>query len=225
VFYNPFTFIFFIIFFSWIIFLFVIIQMNVIAFAFAKIGIPTQYVFAVLLATLLGSFFNIPIRKIPQESMTNERKIGFLGFRYAVPHWKRRETVVAINLGGAVVPFLVSSYLLFKTDLWRAAAFATAFMALVTYRMARPVPGLGIALPAFVPPLLAAVVSILIAYGNAPTVAYISGTVGTLIGADILNLKKIEKLGAPIASIGGAGTFDGIFLNGILAVLLSVILS
>jgi uncharacterized membrane protein len=68
-------------------------------------------------------------------------------------------------------------------------------------------------------------VSILIAYGNAPTVAYISGTVGTLIGADILNLKKIEKLGAPIASIGGAGTFDGIFLNGILAVLLSVILS
>jgi uncharacterized membrane protein len=44
---------------------------------------------------------------------------------------------------------------------------------------------------------------------------------GTLIGADLLNLAKIGTLGAPVASIGGAGTFDGIFLTGILAVLLA----
>ena len=44
---------------------------------------------------------------------------------------------------------------------------------------------------------------------------------GTLIGADLLNLGKIHGLGAPIASIGGAGTFDGVFLSGILAVLLA----
>jgi uncharacterized membrane protein len=48
---------------------------------------------------------------------------------------------------------------------------------------------------------------------------------GTLIGADILNLKKIRNLGAPVASIGGAGTFDGIFLTGILAVILSAFLT
>ena len=52
-------------------------------------------------------------------------------------------------------------------------------------------------------------------------IAYISGTLGTLIGGDLLNLKKIRSLGAPVASIGGAGTFDGIFLTGILSVLLS----
>jgi len=34
-----------------------------------------------------------------------------------------------------------------------------------------------------------------------------------------LQLKDIAKLGMPIGSIGGAGTFDGIFLTGIVAVL------
>jgi len=51
-------------------------------------------------------------------------------------------------------------------------------------------------------------------------IAYAGGTLGTLIGADILNLDKIRDLGAPVASIGGAGTFDGVFLSGLIAVLL-----
>jgi len=80
-------------------------------------------------------------------------------------------------------------------------------------------------MPAFIPPILAALLSVIIAYDHAPSLAYISGTLGTLIGADILNIGKIKNLGAPVASIGGAGTFDGIFLNGIMAVLLSVILT
>jgi uncharacterized membrane protein len=102
---------------------------------------------------------------------------------------------------------------------------ATAIMTMATYRFAKPIKGVGIALPAFLPPLIAALVSVIVAYHGAPVVAYISGTIGTLIGADILNLKKIKELGAPVASIGGAGTFDGIFLNGIIAVLLAVFLS
>jgi uncharacterized membrane protein len=54
---------------------------------------------------------------------------------------------------------------------------------------------------------------------RAGPLAYISGSLGTLIGGDVLNLNKIQGLGAPIASIGGAGTFDGIFIIGLLAVL------
>jgi uncharacterized membrane protein len=42
-----------------------------------------------------------------------------------------------------------------------------------------------------------------------------------LIGADLLNLRKLQGLGAPIVSIGGAGTFDGIFVTGLMAVLLA----
>jgi uncharacterized membrane protein len=55
----------------------------------------------------------------------------------------------------------------------------------------------------------------------APVIAYISGTLGTLIGADLLNLRRLGELGAPVVSIGGAGTFDGVFLAGVLAAFLA----
>jgi uncharacterized membrane protein len=70
--------------------------------------------------------------------------------------------------------------------------------------------------------------------GAAP-VAYIAGTLGTLIGADLLNLRAIlrgsllpateaeETPAKVIDSIGGAGVFDGIFLTGILAPFLATL--
>ena len=61
----------------------------------------------------------------------------------------------------------------------------------------------------------------MLALGTAAPLAYIAGSLGTLIGADLSNLGRVRGLGAPVASIGGAGTFDGIFLTGILAVLLA----
>jgi uncharacterized membrane protein len=69
--------------------------------------------------------------------------------------------------------------------------------------------------------LTTAAVAILLSRSYAVPLAYISGSLGTLIGADLLNLDKLQGLGAPIASIGGAGTFDGIFLTGIVAVLVA----
>jgi uncharacterized membrane protein len=83
------------------------------------------------------------------------------------------------------------------------------------------VPGIGIAIPSLVPPIIAATVALLVARANVAAVAYVSGSLGTLIGADLLNLGKVQGLGAPVVSIGGAGTFDGVFLTGILAVLLA----
>ena len=87
--------------------------------------------------------------------------------------------------------------------------------------MAQPIRGVGISVPMFIPPLVAAVSAMVLSWRQAPPLAYIAGSMGTLIGADLLNLGKIQGLGAPIASIGGAGTYDGIFLTGIIAVLLS----
>jgi uncharacterized membrane protein len=218
---NPLT-IMFIVFL--LLFFFFTLQIDLIIMVFSQIGIPTKYVFAALFATLIGSFINIPIRRIPQETMVEQRIVRFFGFRYVVPVRQRKETVLAVNVGGAVIPVLLSGYLLFKTGLWGKALIATALMALITFRLARPVRGLGIALPFFVPPILAALASVFISRSHAPVVAYVCGTLGTLIGADLLNLNKIGKLGAPVASIGGAGTFDGIFLNGILAVVLAAFL-
>jgi uncharacterized membrane protein len=64
-------------------------------------------------------------------------------------------------------------------------------------------------------------VALLLARQHAAPLAYIAGSLGTLVGADLLNLNRLQGLGAPVASIGGAGTFDGIFLTGILAVLIA----
>ena len=91
--------------------------------------------------------------------------------------------------------------------------------------MARPMPGVGIAEPTFMPFLVTVGIVLVLSRKNAAPLAYIAGSLGTLIGADLMNLGRIRGLGAPVASIGGAGTFDGIFLTGILAVLLASFLT
>lgn len=138
---------------------------------------------------LIGSYMNIPIREIAsREPLISGRVIDYYWLRYVIPPVEvERRTLIAVNVGGAVIPVL----------------------------------GLGIAVPALLPPIMAALLALLISPGEAPIIAYISGTLGSLIGADLLNLNKIPDLRAPVASIGGAGTFDGIFLTGIISVLLA----
>ena len=133
---------------------------------------------------------------------------------------RQQATILAVDLGGAVIPSGLSVYLLVKNDVWWQAAIAVAFVAAVVHAIARPVPGLGIAVPALVPPLLAAAAALALSATASAAVAYVSGTLGTLIGADLLNVRRLPELGAGVASIGGAGTFDGVFLTGIMAVVL-----
>ncbi len=224
-FFNPLTFLLLMFFFFIAFFFFFLVEVNLIAIVFAKIGIPPRYIFSALFGALLGSFINIPIKKFPQDQLITDRWATFFGVRYRIPKRKRPETVLALNIGGAVIPCILSVYLLWKTGVWVKAAAVTAIMVFVTHRLARPIKGVGIAMPAFIPPIVAALVSVLFSVDHAPVLAYVSGTLGTLIGADILNLGKIKNLAAPVASIGGAGTFDGIFLSGMIAVLLAVILT
>jgi uncharacterized membrane protein len=127
--------------------------------------------------------------------------------------------VLAVNLGSAMIPTLLSLYLLVKTGLYGRGLLAVAIVTLVVHWLAYPVRGMGIAVPVFIPPVVAAVTALVLSRQAAPSLAYISGSLGTLIGADLLNLGRIQALGAPVASIGGAGRFDGIFITGILAVL------
>jgi uncharacterized membrane protein len=115
----------------------------------------------------------------------------------------------------------MSLYLLARHSLWGRGLPAIAIVAAICHWLAQPVPGIGIALPLLVPSITAGAVALLLARQHAAPLAYIAGSLGTLIGADLLNLNRLQGLGAPVASIGGAGTFDGIFLTGILAVLIA----
>jgi uncharacterized membrane protein len=69
--------------------------------------------------------------------------------------------------------------------------------------------------------LLAALLALLLAPEDAPPVAFVAGVAGPLIGADLLHLKAIDRVQSGMMSIGGAGTFDGIVLSGIIAAYLA----
>jgi uncharacterized membrane protein len=99
--------------------------------------------------------------------------------------------------------------------------FSIGLVSAVCYIMSRPVAGIGIGMPPLIAPFIAAIVALFVNHELAAPLAYICGTLGVLIGADILRMPDISRLGSPVASIGGAGTFDGIFLTGIVAVLLT----
>ena len=207
-------------------FFFIVLILRSVRYAYESLGVSSNAAMFLLFATLIGSIFNIPIAELPPERVVSDQIIDFFGMRYVVPvvsDWGG--TVVAVNVGGAVIPTMMSIYLLIKRELWAKGLVATAIVALVIHWMANPVPGLGIAVPVFMPVLVTAIVAVILSREESAPLAYISGSLGTLIGADLTNLGKVRGLGAPVVSIGGAGTFDGIFLTGILAVLLASLYS
>ena len=203
-------------------FLLVVLLLATLRYAYLSLGMSSGMALLVLLASLVGSYFNIPIAQLPPERVVSNEVREFFGMYYVIPQvtdWGGTE--IAVNVGGAVIPTLVSVYLLFKHALWVRGAIATAIVAVLLHWLANPVPGVGIAIPIFWPVVITAIVALVLARDHAAPLAYIAGSMGTLIGADLTNIDKVRGLGAPVASIGGAGDFDGIFLIGILAVLLA----
>ncbi len=203
--------------------LFILISIDLVGFAFRKLGFSPVYSVVLLLLSLIGSYMNIPVTEITsREALVSGRVIDYYWVRYIIPPVKvERRTLIAVNVGGALIPVLISAYLFTKVTL-PDLLVAVFLMTVLIHMVARPVKGLGIAVPALIPPVTAALLALIISSpGEAPLIAYISGTLGSLIGADLLNLDKIPELRAPVASIGGAGTFDGIFLTGIISVLLA----
>lgn len=221
-FFNPFAILLFLLFLFGLIFLFALIHVGIMTIAFEKIGFGPGQVFIFLVMSLFGSHINIPVKRIKSKIVNIPTRVRFFGITYRIPTSSFPGTVVTVNVGGALVPLSLSLYLMVKWQLFFDPLLGIAIISAVTYWLARPVAGLGIALPLFIPPFLAALVAVLISAGDhAPVVAYISGTLGTLIGADLMHYKDLDLINAPVVSIGGAGTFDGIFLTGIIAVLLA----
>ena len=204
-------------------FLLAVIQVGAFTVAFEKLGLSQGSAFLLLFSSLFGSAINLPlfsikgerpdISNIPQrfQALVDEALKRFHG-----------RTVIAINAGGCLIPVTFSVYLMTHNPLPpMQIIIATALVAAISYAASRPVPGLGIGMPIFVGPLAAALVAMSVSKDFSAPLAYICGTLGVLIGADLLRLGDIRRMGTPIASIGGAGTFDGIFITGIVAVLLA----
>lgn len=197
------------------------------------IGLPAYVIIIIFFLSLIGSNINIPLFYMKSyRPIITARLVRVFFWDFVVPEvdWTERKTLISVNVGGCIIPVILSLYLLyymfmelglFVLILW---LIALSVNSLLVYSVAQPVEGVGIVTPALLPPLFTVIVGELF-ISFIPTkfifaFIYSLGTMSSLIGADILNIKKIPKLGAPMASIGGAGIFDGVFLNGILAVLL-----
>ena len=175
-----------------------------------------------LVASLVGGWLNLPLWRLPPSHSVHAAVVSAFGVRWLVPVVEEDEgTIVAINVGGALIPTGVSARILANDRLWWRDVVAAAIVCAVVHRLAEPVAGLGIAVPALAPPITAALASLALSQGSAAPGAFVAGTLGTLVGADLLNLPRVRGLGTAIASIGGAGTFDGVFLSGVLGVVLA----
>jgi uncharacterized membrane protein len=202
--------------------LLLLVQIHVLRYAYMRLGVGFGSATALLFGSLLGSAINIPIAQLEPEPLARSGEVLYYGMLYVVPQSIGQQGVIlAVNVGGAVIPTALSLYVMSRRHIWGAGLAVTAIMAAICHPWAEPVPGVGIALPTFAPPIAAALIAAVVSWRELAPLAYVGGSLGVLIGADLTNLDKIRGLGAPVASIGGAGTFDGIFVAGLFAVLLA----
>ena len=200
----------------------IVVQLGVFSIVLTKLGLSPDSAILLLASTLFGSLINIPL-------FTMNASFEELPENYRAPHplfnlipVLKGKVTVALNVGGALIPICFSLYLI---SLYSVSPLhftpAIFIVASISYYFSRPIKGFGIGIPIFVAPVSAALSALIISPEHSAPLAYICGTLGVLIGADLFRLKDIKHIGAPVAAIGGAGTFDGIFFTGIIAVLLA----
>ncbi len=151
--------------------------LNIVGSAFTRLGFSAWQAVLIVLLTLAGSFVNIPVTTIrsapifPPGRFFGGRGGRFLPLFYQVPVYTET-TTVAVNLGGAVVPVVISLLLLAAavtmtgTGILLLIATGVVTVTIVTHLLAEPVPGLGITTPFFIPPITAALAGLLLAGGN-----------------------------------------------------------
>ena len=202
--------------------LMVFLRWGLIRYVYERLGLSRRAALLVLFAALLGSSINLPVAQLPAQRIVERNIVDFFGMRYVVPQVvERGSTVIAINVGGAIIPALLALRLLLQHGVSRRLLLAMGLVAVLMYSLAQPVPGVGIAIPPLLPSVATAVIAYLVDRRAAPRTAFIAGTLGTLLGADVCHLGAVRDLGAPLVSIGGAGTFDGVFMIGVVAVVLA----
>lgn len=198
---------------------------NAMLAALAELGLGPAASLWAALGIFLGGLLNLPVARLVREEPVASPMLTLFGLDRFVPRrTRRRYTVIAVNFGGCVVPCVLAAYQLLRLandGLLAAALVAVTVSTIVCYAVARPVANVGITMPGLVPPLAAALTALVLAPEAAAPIAFCAGVLGPLIGADLMHLRDIQRIGTGIASIGGAGTFDGIVLSGLVATLLA----
>ncbi len=197
------------------------------------VGLSWLTATALVILILVCSLVNIPVWKIRRETVRIPHDgTGQLPDVFTPGEdgglW---ETTIAVNLGGAIIPLALSVYLLYRAILvmngnllYLQVTAATLIVAAIAFVTTRAMVGVGIRAPLFIPGLTALLCGMLLAGGmglSAGVIAFVSGTMGTLLGANIAHLPHVGDLEVPQVSIGGAGTFGAIFIGCLLSALIA----
>lgn len=183
---------------------------DMVTVAVTKLGFAPGLAILLLAAIVIGSTINIPLyQRYPKRLQPA-----------GMPWSQGRRTMVALNVGGGLIPVVLALYQLTRGHVLPILV-TTAIVTVVSYCAAQIVPGTGIRMNAMIAPLTAVLCAWLLGAAAAPSIAFAGGILGTLIGADLLHLREIERLSPGVLSIGGAGVLDGIALCGLFALLLA----
>jgi len=219
---RPFSPLHFLLFAAAVILLLAFIQIGLLSIAFDKLGLSSHSAVLLLFSSLFGSAVNLPLFSVAADARDEQPERPFRGLLLPPQRAFTGRTLIAVNVGGGLIPICFSLYLIAQNQLPLLTVLASVtLVALISRVVSRPIAGLGIGMPIFVAPICAALIAVIVDSAHSAPLAYVCGTLGVLIGADLLRLKDIRRMGVPVASIGGAGTFDGIFITGIVAVLLA----
>jgi len=193
-----------------------------------KLHLSPSMALACVIGIFVGGLVNIPIRSVTRDWDVIEHPLAVYGLAGFWPRLQRsrRTTIIAVNVGGCLIPAGLALYEIvylaaISPSRLAVAAAGCVVNVVVCYFIARPMAGVGIVIPGIISPFIAVVLALGLAPDMAPPVAFIIGVIGPLVGADLLHLRDIEVNEIGIASIGGAGTFDGIVLSGIIAAYLT----
>ena len=198
------------------------------AAALIKLKLEPTTALLVVIGIFVGSVINIPVKRVSRTESVLVDPLAVIGLSSWWPMFQRvrRDTIIAVNVGGCLIPVALAIYETVHLVMADGQALLRLLLAVVVntgvcYWMAKPMEGIGIPMPGLFPAIVASLSALLLVPDQAPPVAFVAGVLGPLIGADLLHLRDIEKIATGIASIGGAGTFDGIVLSGIVAVYLA----
>jgi len=198
----------------------IVIQIEVFTLVLSRLGLSPSSASLLLVVTFFGSTLNLPLGSVSSAFNYTDNKT--LQRLFTSQPFQEGRTLITINVGGGLIPVLFSGYLMLTAGInISLVILAVCVIGFVSYVFSRPIAHIGIGMPLFIAPISAAFTAMILSPENAPALAYICGSLGVVVGADLMRIKDIQQLNTPVASIGGAGTFDGIFMTGIIAVLLT----
>ena len=220
-------------------FLFIFLPVSMVAEAFAKLGLTPAQGVLMFMAILVGKSVDLPVYTSERlVVVTKPRSMNFSMDEFGRPTIEEDTTnevkkqVFAVNVGGVIMPLLLSITFLVMLHMDGKAegvygwiAFSMAMVAGGCYALAKADPFTGLRVPLIMPALMTFLsVYFFVPQELRPVAAYVAGTMGTIIGGNLIPLmtpRIRNSIGTPKVSIGGAGTFGGVFVAGILAVLLA----